>query len=117
MAVLESLDAAHLREVVVGYRDALRVHQEKLNRLNVYPVPDGDTGSNLAFTLGSVLAGALSRRTASAGELLRKVDVRKVILRHDQTTARFFIQSMNDARPRWAATTAQRVEMVGQRAG
>jgi DAK2 domain fusion protein YloV len=53
---LESLDAAHLREVVVGYRDALRAHQEKLNRLNVYPVPDGDTGTNMALTLESVVS-------------------------------------------------------------
>ncbi|MBV8296943.1 MAG: DAK2 domain-containing protein [Acidimicrobiia bacterium] len=55
MAVLDSIDAAHLREVVVGYRDALRAHQEKLNRLNVYPVPDGDTGTNMALTLESVV--------------------------------------------------------------
>jgi hypothetical protein len=56
VAPLESLDAAHLREVVVGYRDALRAHQEKLNRLNVYPVPDGDTGTNMALTLESVVS-------------------------------------------------------------
>ena len=36
------------------YRDALRAHQEELNRLNVYPVPDGDTGTNMALTLESV---------------------------------------------------------------
>src|SRR5207248_11113635 len=54
--MLESIDAAHLREVVVGYRDALRSHQEKLNRLNVYPVPDGDTGTNMALTLESVVS-------------------------------------------------------------
>jgi uncharacterized protein len=56
VAPLESLDAPHLREVVVGYRDALRAHQEKLNRLNVYPVPDGDTGTNMALTLESVVS-------------------------------------------------------------
>jgi uncharacterized protein len=56
VAVLQALDAAHLREVVLGYRDALRAHQEKLNRLNVYPVPDGDTGTNMALTLESVVS-------------------------------------------------------------
>ena len=56
MAVLQALDAAHLREVILGYRDALRAHQEKLNRLNVYPVPDGDTGTNMALTLESVVS-------------------------------------------------------------
>ena len=38
------------------FRDALRAHQEELNRLNVYPVPDGDTGTNMALTLESVCA-------------------------------------------------------------
>lgn len=47
--------------------------REHLNKINVFPVPDGDTGSNLAFTVGSVLAGSLSQRTTSAGALLRAV--------------------------------------------
>jgi DAK2 domain fusion protein YloV len=61
MVTLERLDADQLKAVVLGYRDALRDHQEALNRLNVYPVPDGDTGTNMALTLESVaaeLAGA-----------------------------------------------------------
>jgi DAK2 domain fusion protein YloV len=54
MEVLERLGAAELRSVLRGYRDALRAHQEAINRLNVYPVPDGDTGTNMALTLESV---------------------------------------------------------------
>jgi DAK2 domain fusion protein YloV len=54
--VLDRLEASHLRALVCGYRDALRAHQERLNRLNVYPVPDGDTGTNMALTLESVVA-------------------------------------------------------------
>jgi DAK2 domain fusion protein YloV len=56
MSALDRLGAADLRSVVSGYRDALRLHQEELNRLNVYPVPDGDTGTNMALTLESVAA-------------------------------------------------------------
>ncbi len=55
MRALEKLGAADLRSVVASYRDALRAHQEELNRLNVYPVPDGDTGTNMALTLESVV--------------------------------------------------------------
>ena len=55
MGVLLSLAPADLRRVVSTYRDALRNHQEELNRLNVYPVPDGDTGTNMALTLESVV--------------------------------------------------------------
>ena len=56
MTVLERLGAPELRAVVRGYRDALRAHQDAINRLNVYPVPDGDTGTNMALTLESVCA-------------------------------------------------------------
>jgi fatty acid kinase len=55
MSPLEELAPADLRRVVITYRDALRSHQDELNRLNVYPVPDGDTGTNMALTLESVV--------------------------------------------------------------
>jgi DAK2 domain fusion protein YloV len=55
MAALDQLGAADIRRVVTGFRDALRTHQEALNRLNVYPVPDGDTGTNMTLTVESVV--------------------------------------------------------------
>ena len=55
MTTLERLGPEDLRAVVVGYRDVLRTHQDAINRLNVYPVPDGDTGTNMALTLESVV--------------------------------------------------------------
>jgi len=51
-----TLGADDLRAVMVGYRDALRLHQTDINRLNVYPVPDGDTGTNMALTLEAVVS-------------------------------------------------------------
>ena len=54
MSTLTALDGEHLARVVTTFRDALRAHQDELNRLNVYPVPDGDTGTNMALTLESV---------------------------------------------------------------
>jgi len=56
MQTLERLDAAGLRRAMSVYRDLLRSHQEELNGLNVYPVPDGDTGTNMALTLEAVVA-------------------------------------------------------------
>jgi DAK2 domain fusion protein YloV len=50
-----TLDADMLVEAMAAYRDALRAHREALNRLNVYPVPDGDTGTNMLLTVESVL--------------------------------------------------------------
>jgi DAK2 domain fusion protein YloV len=54
MVVLDALGATELRQVISQFRDGLRSHQELINRLNVYPVPDGDTGTNMALTLQSV---------------------------------------------------------------
>ena len=51
-----TLGAEDLRAVMGGYRDALRLHQVDINRLNVYPVPDGDTGTNMALTLEAVVS-------------------------------------------------------------
>lgn len=49
------LAAAALQAVMVTFRDALRAHEKEINRLNVFPVPDGDTGTNMALTLEAVL--------------------------------------------------------------
>jgi uncharacterized protein len=54
MVVLDALGAAELRQLVTIYRDGLRSHREVINRLNVYPVPDGDTGTNMALTVETV---------------------------------------------------------------
>ena len=53
---VEHFTAADLIALIRGFRDALRANQDAVNRLNVYPVPDGDTGTNMALTLESVVA-------------------------------------------------------------
>jgi uncharacterized protein len=44
-----------LKAVVAAAHAALEVHAAKIDALNVYPVPDGDTGTNMLLTLRSVL--------------------------------------------------------------
>jgi len=56
MPRLERLEAESLRRTVVTFRDTLKSHQDGINRLNVYPVPDGDTGTNMTRTLDAVVA-------------------------------------------------------------
>lgn len=51
-----SFRASDLAALVTGFRDGLRTNQGPVNRLNVYPVPDGDTGTNMMLTLESVTA-------------------------------------------------------------
>ena len=56
MADMEVLGAEALRKTIITFRDAVKAHQEGINRLNVYPVPDGDTGTNMGRTLDAVVA-------------------------------------------------------------
>jgi DAK2 domain fusion protein YloV len=77
--VLETLDAAAVHRWCGGGLAALRAHQDEIDELNVYPVPDGDTGTNLVLTLTSAqeaLDGPLSADAAEAppaGSALRRM--------------------------------------------
>ena len=51
----QTIGAVSLRGIVEAFCDALVSHREAINNLNVYPVPDGDTGTNMSLTLRSVV--------------------------------------------------------------
>jgi uncharacterized protein len=43
-----------MRELVGGARGAIEAHRRRIDDLNVYPVPDGDTGTNLTLTVRAI---------------------------------------------------------------
>jgi DegV family protein with EDD domain len=47
--------------------------EEVINKINVFPVPDGDTGTNLALTLQAVLAALRGPHEPHAGQVLTRV--------------------------------------------
>ena len=48
------VDGPRLRRSLLAAADWVAAGRDELNRLNVYPVPDGDTGTNLCLTLRAV---------------------------------------------------------------
>jgi len=42
--------------LITAAADALKGRRDEVNRLNVFPVPDGDTGTNMSLTMDSVMA-------------------------------------------------------------
>ena len=68
-----TLTAPALRRALIAGARRVIAARDGLNKINVFPVADGDTGNNLAFTLSSVLNGALSRRSRHIGELLKRI--------------------------------------------
>ncbi|HEX6910464.1 MAG TPA: DegV family protein [Longimicrobium sp.] len=71
------LDGAGLRGALIVSAEYVQRHRADLNRINVFPVPDGDTGTNLALTVSSIAdhlrrntdtsVGAVAREAAQAG--------------------------------------------------
>lgn len=49
----EIIDAATFREMLLCANAALEENKQKINELNVFPVPDGDTGTNMSLTMNS----------------------------------------------------------------
>ncbi len=61
------LDASALRDWAHTAVGDLITHTDEINRLNVFPVADSDTGTNMLFTMRSALAEANS--AARSGEV------------------------------------------------
>ena len=55
VAPLDRLTADHVDLLIRRYSEALAAHRSVIDALNVYPVPDGDTGTNMALTLRAVV--------------------------------------------------------------
>lgn len=67
------LDGVRLyRAIVAGIRQVIS-KQEYLNSINVFPVPDRDTGTNMALTLNAILEDTYSHHDASIHVLLDTV--------------------------------------------
>lgn len=65
---LEVLDLHALRRWVVIARADLAAHAEAINRLNVFPVPDADTGTNMLLTVDEALHEMTDRAPAGLPE-------------------------------------------------
>lgn len=69
-AKITYLDGIRLyRAIVAGIRQVIS-KQEYLNNINVFPVPDRDTGTNMALTLNSILESTYSHHDANIHVLL-----------------------------------------------
>ena len=52
----ELIDAAVFRDIILCASAALEQNRQLINELNVFPVPDGDTGTNMSLTMGAAAA-------------------------------------------------------------
>ena len=45
------INGADLRRMILSAAASIEIHKQQLNELNVFPVPDGDTGTNMSMTI------------------------------------------------------------------
>jgi len=66
-------DGRVLKQALIAGIGRVIAERDLLNRINVFPVPDGDTGSNLGFTLASVREALRDMRGNHAGAVFERV--------------------------------------------
>ncbi len=52
----QTINGADLRRLLINAAAAIENNKQKLNELNVFPVPDGDTGTNMSMTINAAAA-------------------------------------------------------------
>ena len=52
----QTINGADFRRLVISAAASIEINKQQLNELNVFPVPDGDTGTNMSMTINSAAA-------------------------------------------------------------
>ena len=47
----QQITGAVFKEMIINAAAAIEQHRQQINELNVFPVPDGDTGTNMSLTM------------------------------------------------------------------
>lgn len=68
MIQITAIDGLMLREMVLAGTALLEKNREKVDALNVFPVPDGDTGTNMSLTMASATREINAKEYENASE-------------------------------------------------
>lgn len=63
------LEGALLSQMLIHASAALHLEKQRINELNVFPVPDGDTGTNMSLTIGSAASALQQKQLESVSEV------------------------------------------------
>ncbi len=72
-ATLKQLDGPQLADALRAGIYRLFARTDHINKINVFPVPDGDTGTNMSMTLAAVLPALEREPPRHAGQLLTRI--------------------------------------------
>ncbi len=66
--MVDIIDGALFQRMVIHGSASINVQKQAINDLNVFPVPDGDTGTNMSLTIGTAAAEARKKPAQSIGK-------------------------------------------------
>ena len=70
---LKTIDGILLKDMIASGAALLEKNRQAVDQLNVFPVPDGDTGTNMSQTMNSAVREMNGRDLVMAGEILQAV--------------------------------------------
>ena len=66
--MVDIIDGALFQRMVIHGSASINAQKQAINELNVFPVPDGDTGTNMSLTIGTAAAEARKKPAQSIGQ-------------------------------------------------
>lgn len=66
--MVDIIDGALFQRMVIHGSASINAQKQAINDLNVFPVPDGDTGTNMSLTIGTAAAEAKKKPASSLGK-------------------------------------------------
>jgi uncharacterized protein len=119
LAEAKTLDGQGLKQMVEAGLTWLKTHQQTVNALNVFPVPDGDTGTNMVLTMQAayneiaksgennvgkmahaVAQGALMGARGNSGVILSQLwrGFARALDHHDEMDSALFVRALVESR-------------------
>ena len=71
--MVQNIDAAAFQRMVIHAAAAIGASKQPINDLNVFPVPDGDTGTNMSLTIGAAALEMKKNRYDAVGQAAQGV--------------------------------------------
>ena len=66
--MVQNIDAAVFQRMIIHAHAAINAQKQPINDLNVFPVPDGDTGTNMTLTIGAAAAEMRKKHYDTVGQ-------------------------------------------------
>ena len=66
--MVQAVDGKTLAAMLIHASASLDAEKQKINELNVFPVPDGDTGTNMSLTIGTAATELRQKNPATVGQ-------------------------------------------------